>query len=283
MTRLTRRNYGNGHGYLLDGEKVPGVTTVIGALDKPALVNWAAQTTAAYAIDHWERLSGVGVANRLKELEAARYQKNKTAVVKGNRIHAMGERVAAGEPIDDVPQELRSAVQAYADMLDAWGFEPIALEAPAANFDYRYAGTFDGIFTSEKTGPVLVDIKTGKGVYSETALQLAAYMHCDVYLEEVEQTGPRGGKLKSEWVERDMPGLNGALVFHIRTETEDSPASVEVLPVTVDEGIFDTFLYLLEVHEQWIKRTGWNHRSEPSYAPPIGQPIFPEQPFEIGA
>ena len=57
MARFARRNVGKSHSYTLDGRRIHGVTTVIGTLDKPALVDWAARETAAYADEHWTRLS----------------------------------------------------------------------------------------------------------------------------------------------------------------------------------------------------------------------------------
>ena len=54
--KLTRRNYGKGHSYYLDGEKIPGVTSVLGdGLAKPALINWAAKTVAGYAVERARR------------------------------------------------------------------------------------------------------------------------------------------------------------------------------------------------------------------------------------
>ena len=35
---FTRKNHGDNHSYYLDGVKIPGVTSIIGVLDKPALV-----------------------------------------------------------------------------------------------------------------------------------------------------------------------------------------------------------------------------------------------------
>lgn len=41
MTTIARRNHGRNHSYTVDGQKVPGVTTIIGnGLPKPALVAW---------------------------------------------------------------------------------------------------------------------------------------------------------------------------------------------------------------------------------------------------
>jgi hypothetical protein len=49
MPGTRRVNSGRGHSYLLDGQKVDGVTTVIGnGIPKPALINWAAGTIASY-------------------------------------------------------------------------------------------------------------------------------------------------------------------------------------------------------------------------------------------
>lgn len=275
--RFTRRNHGKGHSYLLDGHKVPGVTTVLGVLDKPALVDWAARMTATHAVENWERLTGMSPIDRFEELKGARWAVNKKATTSGKRIHALGERVAHGESLTDVAEpELRHAVQAYADTLDAWGFEPLMLETACANSSYRYAGTFDGIFKSDRLGTVLVDIKTGKRVYSETAMQLAAYAHADLVSVEVPQVGPRGGKKPSIWEEAPMPAIDGAIVIHIAQETDSSPAMVEVRPVDVGEEVFSAFLYCLEIYETWIKRTDPKHRETAAYAPPIGEAIFPE-------
>ena len=40
------------HRYRLDGKAVPGVTTILGVLDKPALPKWAAGAVAEYVADH---------------------------------------------------------------------------------------------------------------------------------------------------------------------------------------------------------------------------------------
>lgn len=279
--RFKRQSHGRGHSYLLDGHKVPGVTTVIGVLDKPALVDWAARVTAEYAVSNWDRLAGMSPVARYEELKQARWKVNKEATTSGKRIHSLGERVAAGESIATVPAELRPQVQAYADLLDAWEFEPIQLEAPCANTTYRYAGTFDAILTSPRLGTVIADIKTGTRVYAETALQLAAYRNADLFLEEIPQVGPRGGKRPSLWEERPMPPVDGAVVLHLRQETDESPASAEVVPVDVTEDVFEAFLYLLEIYETWIKRTNPAHRNEPIFAPPVGEAIYPEQDIRL--
>jgi len=266
--RFVRKNAGSSHSYLLDGAKVPGVTTVIGILDKPALVNWAARETASYADANWARLSDMRSGDRIPLMEKARYNTNRKAVVKGNRIHNLGEKLANGETVD-VPLDIRPQVEAYAKFLDGWDLTTVATETPVCHTEWGYAGTFDLIAESPRFGRALMDIKTGKGVYSEVALQLNAYANCDLRLVGEEVTGPRGG-IKTEWLEAPLPAIDSLLVAHV---LEDS---VEMVPVKLDPAIFEAFLHMLEIFETWHKRTDWSYRDEESYAPPIGKPIFPE-------
>ena len=129
---LIRKNQGSGHSYELDGRWIPGVTTVIGAvLDKPALVSWAARETAAYADEHWARLSGMRSADRIVELERARYATNKKATQKGHRIHALAERIQAGETVD-VPTEILADVEhTVAALRGSWQGEGSDAQAQA--------------------------------------------------------------------------------------------------------------------------------------------------------
>lgn len=158
MPRFARRNHGKSHSYTLDGAWIPGVTTVIGLLDKPALVEWAAKETAAYADEHWSELSSLRSADRIDRLVKARYATNRRAIVKGNRVHNLGEKVAHHEAVE-VPAELRSQVEAYARFLDRWSFATVATETPCCNTEYGYAGTFDLIVDSPRLGRSLMDIK----------------------------------------------------------------------------------------------------------------------------
>lgn len=268
MARLERKNHGNSHSYLLDGDKVPGVTTVIGVLDKPALVGWAARETAAFADDNWLRLSQLRSAERITEMEQARFHTNKTAVVQGNRVHAMADRLARGEQVD-VPLDILPMVEAYAKFLDRWQFVTVMTETPVAHTAYRYAGTLDLVVESDRFGRTLLDVKTGKRVYPEVALQLNAYKECDLRLIKGERVGPRGGKYVT-WEEAPMPKIDTLLVAHVG----DGP--VELVPVEMGDEWFDPFLHMLDIFETWTKRVAWEYRNEDTHHSPIGDPIWPE-------
>jgi hypothetical protein len=233
--RLVRRNHGKGHSYRLDGERVVGVTTVCGNLPKRALVDWAGRVTAEYAVDHWDDLAAEPPSSRLNTLTRARYAASSSAALRGTQIHTLGEAVSHGREVD--AGDHQSEVEAYARFLDRWGVTMIATETPVAHTAYRYAGTADGWATFDR-GPfagarVLLDIKTGRGVYDETALQLTAYRYADLWQPDgAESEGP-------------LPPVDAVAVAHILTD------AVELLPVEADDKQFRQFRYLMET-TRWM-------------------------------
>lgn len=230
--RLVRRNYGRGHGYKLDGEKVPGVTSVIDVLDKPALRQWYANEAAKRVVDEWDRIVRMAPSERLEFVKYGARDTMRAAALRGTEIHALGHKLATGEEGVDVPDEHRGPVEAYARFLDRWEVEPIAAETPLVNTRYRYAGTADLWARIGRRDNVLalLDVKTGKGVYSETGLQLAAYRYAELMQPE-------------PGVEIAVPAVDAVYVAHVL------PDDVRLLPVEAGEEVFRAFLYCLAIHE----------------------------------
>ena len=203
----TRRiDRGRGHSYLLDGEPVDGVTTIIGdGIPKPALVNWAANTTAGYAVDHWDELAQLGVAQRLRTLEKARYETLKAAAGRGTDIHKLAQRLAAGEPVTP-PESQRGHVDAYLQFEEDWNPLEILVEVPIFNRRLRYAGTLDLVADLADGNRWLLDWKTaGSGIWPETAIQLAAYRNAEFYLDAdgQEQPMPPVDRCGAVWLRAD--------------------------------------------------------------------------------
>lgn len=239
--------YPKSHRYRLDGDWVPGVTTLIGkGLPKPALPYWAARTVAEWVVgnpdltEEIKRLGGGRPAVAfLKELP---WQKRDEAAVRGTDIHALAERLAHGEEVE-VPEHLAGYVQGYVDWLDATGFRPIVTEKACASRKWAYAGTMDaiGVFGA---GPldgqtVLLDWKTSNGVYGETALQTAAYARAEFYLD---------GDEEKPMLDIDALGVahiqEGLTEFYILASTPDE----------IDEA-FKIFTHIAYVAKRadWIK------------------------------
>ena len=228
--RLTRRNHGRGHSYRLDGHKVPGVTTILNALPKPALTKWAAEKAADHAVNHWDELAALPVSERHKRILWAHREDVSAAMARGTRIHALGDKLAHGEDVK-VPDDLVGPVEAYARFLDYWQIEPHASETPIASTRYRYGGTADlwGSIGRLGVSSALIDLKSGRGLYDETALQLAGYRYADLWQPD----GPTS--------EEPLPEVEDVFVAHI------TPDDVRLVPVEVTPDTFRGFLYVAEV------------------------------------
>jgi hypothetical protein len=227
MTRLVRRNHGRGHSYLLDGEKVPGVTTIIGdTLAKKALTRWAARTAASFAVDRWDELAGEPLTRRLELIGGAPWAERNALANRGTEVHDLADQLAHGQQID-VPEELKGFVDAY--LAYTYQLEPVDLisEAPVAHTGYWYAGTLD-LITRIRDRILLVDLKTSSGIWPDHALQLAAYEHCDL--------------IQVQGEERPMPEVDGCAVLRLAGDGTYELRELET------ERSWLAFQYLLGVH-----------------------------------
>jgi hypothetical protein len=225
---FTRKNYGRGHAYYLDGRKLDGVTTIIGnGLPKPALVKWAANTAAELAVNEWDTLAGMPVADRLKRISGAPNAARDTAAVKGTRVHALADKLAKGETVD-VPDDLAGHVDACVRFLDDYDVATVYTEAPVCNITHLYGGTLDLIAVlGGKTW--LLDFKTNKsGPFGDTAFQLAAYRYATHFMHP-------GGDV------RPMVPVDECGVVWLRSDGYD------LFPYHADPGVFRQFLYIQQV------------------------------------
>lgn len=219
-----------------DGRRVPGVTTLLDqGMPKPALIHWAANATADYAVDHWDELSDLGPAARVKKLRSARFEDRDAAARRGTEVHQLGERLVRGEPVH-VPDELAGHVDSYVSWLDRFAPDPVLVEATVFHTRFRYAGTLD--LVADMACPMpgcsgtcrwLLDLKTTRsGVYGEAALQLAAYAHAEGYVDADGQAQP-------------MPHVDHCGVVWIRADGAD------LVPVRADDDVFLDFRYVTRV------------------------------------
>ena len=199
----------SGHRYWLDGKPVPGVTTLIGkGLPKPALPYWAAKCVAEYVADQpdaVDQLRMMGRAPMVAALKEVPWQARDEAAIRGTDVHALAERLVHGLEVE-VPEHLLNHVEGYARFLDRWQVEPVLTEHAVASRKWWYAGTFDLIADVCALGKrLLVDLKTSKGVYGETALQTAAYASAEFYTTDGSDELP-------------VPEVDGIAVVHVTTD-----------------------------------------------------------------
>ena len=226
---IKRHETAKGHYYKdANGHRVPGVTTILGdGVPKPALINWAANSTAEAAVDRWDELTELSPSERLKTLQGARYEKTDRAKKRGTEVHGYAERLVKGEKVEGIPDELRGHVEAYVRFLDRYDVDPILVEATVISYRYGYAGTLDLIaeITDGKgeRRTLLLDIKTNeKGIFGETALQLAAYRYADVYTDEAGTEFP-------------MPAVDGCGAILVNSD------EAKLIPCTADESVMKSF------------------------------------------
>jgi PD-(D/E)XK nuclease superfamily protein len=233
VTDFRRRNYGRGHSYYLGERKLDGVTTIISnGLPKPALVNWAARTAAEKAVNEWDQLAELPVAERLKRISKAPDESRNAAAVKGTRIHALADKLANGEEVA-VPDELAGHVESCVRFLDEWQAETVHTEAPVYHEKYLYAGTLD-LIADIGTDRWLLDFKTSaSGAYGDTAFQLAAYRYATHILAGQDEHG--------DPTTAAMTPVDKCGVIWLRADGYD------LYEYTADESVWRQFLYIQQV------------------------------------
>lgn len=180
MTTITRQDSTEGRTYTitLPEQQVtwPSVTTILKALAKDALPNWAAKVTregiASLVRDGIppETLTDQQrIAEALKENGLRHNDVRDSAAEKGTGIHHLLESLCAGLPI--------VAETGHAKALKSWwdATKPEVVESEIQVYSVRgeYAGTTDLITLTE-----LLDLKTGNAKrrpYDSDFLQVAAY------------------------------------------------------------------------------------------------------------
>lgn len=248
---ITRRNHGGGHSYTIDGRKVPGVTTILGnTLPKQALLKWSAESTAAYAVDHWAELGELPPSARLKELFSARFKERDQAANRGTAVHKLAETLVHGDKVD-VPDELAGHVEAYVDFLNMWEPDPILVEAVVGNRAVEYCGTVDLVADLRGTR-WLLDIKTSRsGIFGETALQCCAYSRAEVY------AGPGGDELSLPDLAIERVGA-----IHVRADGWD------LRPLEAGDDVWAYFRHLA-----WLHRNNDQHDTMRDWVGPAIEPI----------
>ena len=249
-----------------DGQRLPSVTTILQAVAKPALINWAAkverEATVQAAANLWEDLKSAAGApkmtrpvyittleTRLGKQKAHQKELAKAGEI-GSQVHALIEwnlRRQLGQKLGPEPEITDAAAWAFAGY-EEWrasaGFRPKLIEHTVWSSRYGYAGTMD--WYGDVDGlPCVGDWKTGKAIYGEAVLQNAAYIHALKEMGHVE--GSVGGCI-------------------VRLPKIESDPGIEVKIITPEE-VDAAFVVFLNVFEVWK----WMEADKPK-GRPSGEP-----------
>jgi len=142
-----------------DNKIVPGVTTILGVLNKPALVKWA---------------NNLG----LQGIDSTKYRDEKADI--GTLAHAMIQAHCSNTMLDVSEYSKQNIDKAENALISFYNWEkshkvvPILVEESLVSEKYQYGGQID-LYCELDGEKWLVDFKTGKGIYSEMLHQLSAY------------------------------------------------------------------------------------------------------------
>lgn len=242
------------HTYRLDGQRVPGVTTILGILDKPAIPKWAARVVAEYVADNTDALEHLRAMGRGPMVDALRslpWQRRDEAADRGTTIHDFAERIVNGEDVEiDDNDPLLPVVENAIAFMEDWQIEPVLVEQSVASREHQWAGRLDlgARYVRPDTGHRglgIFDWKSGKALYPEYAWQLNAYAHAEFYGEDGD--------------EHPMPEFDAAFGVQIRADGYD------VAPFAFGPHIYDEFLLIRRTYDvvkagrgDW-KRPGSGH------------------------
>lgn len=191
------------------GDHVPGVTTILNVLAKPALIKWA-NNLGLEGIDstkYVDKLADIGTITHLMVM-----------------AHLTGKEVDYSEFSVQDYSIAENCMLSYYEWLKSHKVEPLIVEIPMASDIYGYGGTPD-ILAMVDGELELIDIKTGKAIWGESFYQVAAY--------------------RQILIERGYPNLNRARILRIgRDENE----GFEERLITRFENEFKLFTHCLAIY-----------------------------------
>lgn len=181
--------------YEVDGARLVSVTAVLGAVNKPALIPWAAKQEREMVYAAVRQLisdSDVKRGNFMLSLESAvgREKAHSKELAKaatiGSEAHELIEwtlrkelkQVVGTEP--KISEKALWAFMAWEDWRKASNLSVSLVEQVVYSKRYGYAGTLDFAGQVDHEGQrltVVSDNKTGRAIYKEAHLQVAAYGH----------------------------------------------------------------------------------------------------------
>lgn len=245
-----------------DDERFYSVTTIIGCLDKPALLYWSAEQAALAAVNASgslaARVEEDGEEATVKWLRDARFRQVKgqrTAAELGTACHDAFEQYALSGVRPTVDDEVLPYLDRFDEWVQKWQPEYVAAELAVYNRTYGYAGSCDAflkidgetLIADYKSTRKSVDAK-GKdtGPYPEVGLQLSAYRHAELAAtwraRRYEKFKRRYYLLSPDEIEMGVPvpAVSGGLCIHV------TPEHCHAYIVRCDAEVFESFLYLIE-------------------------------------
>jgi hypothetical protein len=229
----------NGRYYAHPARKssVPSITNIKDIKNIPALKYHFSRVAATYAADNSQMLAGLPRDAAFTLIKESPFQKSDDDPGRiGDIVHDWIDRYAKsnGQPpgtdeLAAVPITARRMWTQFEAFRDRYNPEFVDSEFTVWSETHGYAGTAD-LFMKMNGAGILADTKTGKNVYPEVAMQLAALDKADFILD------PEGRELP-------MHHADAYACLHLR------PTYFELRPIDNIEAAWRAFLGLKEVFD----------------------------------
>lgn len=171
-----KRNARRGGFYFHQKTPYVSVTNVLKIIDKPALRYWFGREV------YWAMINNPDMGE--KEALSAPWKTSGKAKSRGSTVHSIIESYKhTGDIITDTPEEFKGYAKAFERFVREYDIKVLEHEKTVLNHEYKYAGTLDMLIevnTRAGSKLAILDAKTGKDIYPESALQLSAYKHANL-------------------------------------------------------------------------------------------------------
>lgn len=218
--------------YSFQGVDYPSVTTLRRIIGVPfSLVNWMQANVMNAVIDDPTLVEVRQVPTRgkgktrdekpaeiRKRVRAAADAERDHSAERGSAVHAAAEH---NIPVGSADPEVQPYLAQYYDCVEKMGLKVLSQEGQVFNSRLLYAGSYDIIVQLPDGRIIVVDIKTGKNIYADHALQLMGYGTHDNFVGFDDQRDDGATQL--------LQSAHGLAVLHL-TETGWEFVELHVTP-----------------------------------------------------
>lgn len=238
------------------------VTSLIKVMSPPtALTKWVDRKIVTQAVDtfvqtqDYDRAISTGLQSRWSGSEEADLGTTVHYLTEVSDLQTLG-RTIVPQPVTDKKKAM-AYVRQYEKCREEHGIQIIATEVTLVNREVGYAGTADriAIVPAVSPDPIIMDLKSGKNIYPDVALQCAALAHCDEILYDDGSLHP------IPWTVDRTRGI----AVHVR------PRSCRLIPLDVEQAW--PFFQPLALLAKWKTET----------VKVLGEPMEPDEELSMRA
>jgi hypothetical protein len=250
--------------------KYVSVTALTGLLPLPWMEAYASKHAAECAFTEQDAYRELPTRDeRIRYVKGASKRYSRAAAERGTNIHAHVEKYNLGVIMDPWPLPVAASMRQYEHFVETVKPRVEAAECKVYHRDgnhpnphnyhndphwpFRYAGTMDLLCEIDGRMSIL-DVKTGKSVHEDAALQLAAYANADFIVPDPNHPGavqvtPNRGRRYYTWEgpakdEIPMPEVKDGYVLHLRDD------GWQLVHVPITDELYEMFLSLFSI-ERW--------------------------------